>query len=287
MLESSWIEVMQKEIHEFERLQVWEIVPCLDFIMLIKLKWIFKVKKDEFGEMDVKMAFLNGELQEEVYVTQPEGFVDQDNPTHVYKLKRHSMVLNKLHACGMTCFLAFYLLNNSLMMQSIQHSPPEKQARTSYCDPVDTLMVDKTKLDANLQGKQLILHITVMQITPGVKILDAVLLAVHRCWVINLSASPRRSKRIPLYCDKKSAIALCCNNIQHLRSKHIDVRYHFIKEQVKNGVVDLYFVRTEYQLADILTKALPRERFNFLVNKLGMKSMSLETLKSLAEEADE
>ncbi|GKD82740.1 retrovirus-related pol polyprotein from transposon TNT 1-94 [Tanacetum coccineum] len=47
MLKSSWIEAMQEEIHEFKRLQVWELVPCPDFVMLIKLKWIFKVKKDE------------------------------------------------------------------------------------------------------------------------------------------------------------------------------------------------------------------------------------------------
>ncbi|GJS93480.1 integrase, catalytic region, zinc finger, CCHC-type containing protein [Tanacetum coccineum] len=74
--------------------------------------------------------------------------------------------------------------------------------------------------------------------------------------------------KIPLYCDNKSAIALCCNNVQHSRAKHIDVRYHFIKEQVENGIVELYFVRTEYQLADIFTKPLPRERFNFLIEKL-------------------
>ncbi|GJZ01607.1 hypothetical protein Tco_0519568 [Tanacetum coccineum] len=60
--------------------------------------------------------------------------------------------------------------------------------------------------------------------------------------------------KIPLYYDNKSSIALCCNNIQHSRSKHIDIRHHFIKEQVENGVVELYFVRTEYQLADIFTK---------------------------------
>ncbi|GJW00176.1 retrovirus-related pol polyprotein from transposon TNT 1-94 [Tanacetum coccineum] len=110
-----------EEIHEFERLEVWELVPCPDKVMLIKLKWIFKVKKDEFGgilknkarlvaqgfrqeegiefqesfapvarieAINVKMTFLNGELKEEVYVSQPEGFVNQDNPSHVYKLKR-------------------------------------------------------------------------------------------------------------------------------------------------------------------------------------------------------
>ncbi|GKC43968.1 hypothetical protein Tco_1061690 [Tanacetum coccineum] len=93
--------------------------------------------------------------------------------------------------------------------------------------------------------------------------------------------------KIPLYCDNKSAIALCCSNVQHSRSKHIDVRYHFIKEQLENGVVELYFVRTEYQLADIFIKSLPRERFHFLINKLGMQSMSLKTLQSLAEEEEE
>ncbi|GJR80416.1 retrovirus-related pol polyprotein from transposon TNT 1-94 [Tanacetum coccineum] len=83
--------------------------------------------------------------------------------------------------------------------------------------------------------------------------------------------------KIPLYCDNKSAISLCCNNVQHSQAKYIDVRYHFIKEQIKNGIVELYFDRTEYQLADIFTKPLPRERFNFLIEKLSMRSMSLET----------
>nr|GEX55547.1 hypothetical protein [Tanacetum cinerariifolium] len=92
--------------------------------------------------------------------------------------------------------------------------------------------------------------------------------------------------KIPLYCDNKSVIALCCNNVQHSRAKHIDVRYHFIKDQVENGIVKLYFVRTEYQLHDIFIKPLPRERFNFLIDKLGMKSMSPDTLKRLAEETD-
>nr|GFA40997.1 retrovirus-related Pol polyprotein from transposon TNT 1-94 [Tanacetum cinerariifolium] len=93
--------------------------------------------------------------------------------------------------------------------------------------------------------------------------------------------------KIPLYCDNKSAIALCCNNVQHSRSKNIDIRHHFIKEQVENGVVELYFVRTEYQSADIFTKPLARERLEFLINKLGMRSMSSETLKKLADEEEE
>ncbi|GJT43740.1 hypothetical protein Tco_0952455 [Tanacetum coccineum] len=90
-----------------------------------------------------------------------------------------------------------------------------------------------------------------------------------------------------MYCDNKSAIALCCNNIQHSRSKYIDIRFHFIKEHVENGVIELYLFNTEYQLANIFTKALGRERIEFLINKLGMRSFMPETLKKLADDVDE
>ncbi|GJY59724.1 retrovirus-related pol polyprotein from transposon TNT 1-94 [Tanacetum coccineum] len=108
LTQSCWIEAMQEELNEFERLEVWELVPRPDKVMVITLKWIYKVKLDELGEyfapvarletlriflafsahmniviyqMDVKTAFLNGNLREEVYV-------DPDNPNHVYKLKK-------------------------------------------------------------------------------------------------------------------------------------------------------------------------------------------------------
>ncbi|GJY34325.1 hypothetical protein Tco_0418794 [Tanacetum coccineum] len=90
-----------------------------------------------------------------------------------------------------------------------------------------------------------------------------------------------------MYCDNKSAIALCCNNVQHSRSKLIDIKFHLIKEHVENGVIELYFVNTEYQLANIFTKALGQERIEFLINKLGMQSFTPKTLKQLADEVDE
>ncbi|GJX09869.1 hypothetical protein Tco_0199728 [Tanacetum coccineum] len=75
-----------------------------------------------------------------------------------------------------------------------------------------------------------------------------------------------------MYCDKKSAIALSCNNVQHSKSKHIDIRFHFIKEHVENEVIELYFVNTEYQLADIFTKCeVLRQR---LSNNWQMKLMN-------------
>nr|GEX17149.1 retrovirus-related Pol polyprotein from transposon TNT 1-94 [Tanacetum cinerariifolium] len=138
LTQSCWIEAMQEELNEFERLKVWELVPRPDKVMVITLKWIYKVNLDELGgilknkarlvargyrqeegidfeksfapvarleairiflayaahknmvvyQMDVKTAFLNGNLREEVYVSQPDGFVDQDNPNRVYKLKK-------------------------------------------------------------------------------------------------------------------------------------------------------------------------------------------------------
>ncbi|GJT44386.1 retrovirus-related pol polyprotein from transposon TNT 1-94 [Tanacetum coccineum] len=185
-------------------------------------------------------------------------------------------------------------------------------------DPVDTPMVEKSKLDKDTQGKAVDpTHYREMTLVIRVaKILDEVHLRSIKYWRNNLLAGSLKKQKavarypyeaeyialfgccaqflwmrsqltnyglgfnkIPMYCDIKSAIALCCNNVQHSRSKHIDIRFHFIKEQVENGVVELYFINTEYQLADIFTKSLGRERIKFLINKLGMRSFTPETLK--------
>ncbi|GJX07563.1 hypothetical protein Tco_0195495 [Tanacetum coccineum] len=104
---------------------------------------------------------------------------------------------------------------------------------------------------------------------------------------INMSFACLQSHPSVLVTTRGAIAPLCCNNVQHSRSKHIDIRHHFIREQVEKGVVELYFVRTEYQLADIFTKALPRERFEFILPRLGMKCMKPETLKSLQDDQDE
>ncbi|GJT81844.1 retrovirus-related pol polyprotein from transposon TNT 1-94 [Tanacetum coccineum] len=138
MADSAWIEAMQEELHQFDRLQVWELVDKPFGKNVIKLKWLWKNKKDEdqtvirnkarlvakgyaqeegidfeesfapvarleavrifvayvahksfpIYQMDVKTAFLNGPLKEEVYVAQPDGFVDPDHPDKVYRLRK-------------------------------------------------------------------------------------------------------------------------------------------------------------------------------------------------------
>ncbi|GJW23060.1 retrovirus-related pol polyprotein from transposon TNT 1-94 [Tanacetum coccineum] len=91
--------------------------------------------------------------------------------------------------------------------------------------------------------------------------------------------------KIPMYCDSKAAIAISCNPVQHSYTKHIDVRYHFIKEQVEKGIVELFFVGTEYQLADLFTKALSEDRFKYLVRQLGMRCLTPDELEVLAIES--
>nr|GEY17202.1 retrovirus-related Pol polyprotein from transposon TNT 1-94 [Tanacetum cinerariifolium] len=91
--------------------------------------------------------------------------------------------------------------------------------------------------------------------------------------------------KIPMYCDSKAAISISCNPVQHSRTKHIDVRYHFIKEKVEKGIVELFFVGTEYQLADLFTKALPKDRFKYLVRRLGMRCLTPEELEVLANKS--
>nr|GEX51367.1 putative RNA-directed DNA polymerase [Tanacetum cinerariifolium] len=91
--------------------------------------------------------------------------------------------------------------------------------------------------------------------------------------------------KISLYCDSQSTITIVCNPVQHSRTKHIHTRYHFIKEQDENGILDLYFVRTEYQLADMFTKALPEDRFQYLFRRIGMRCLTPAELEVLVNES--
>nr|GEW39109.1 retrovirus-related Pol polyprotein from transposon TNT 1-94 [Tanacetum cinerariifolium] len=91
--------------------------------------------------------------------------------------------------------------------------------------------------------------------------------------------------KILLYCDSQSAIAISCNPVQHSRTKHIHIGYHFIKEQVENGIIELYLVRTKYQLADMFTKALLEDRFQYIVRRIGMRCLTPTELEVLENES--
>ncbi|GKD40077.1 retrovirus-related pol polyprotein from transposon TNT 1-94 [Tanacetum coccineum] len=382
--------------------------------MIIALKWIYKVKLNEYGDvlknkarlvakgyrqeeginfeesfapvawieairifianaasknmniyqMDVKTAFMNGELKEEVYISQPEGFIDPDHPTYVYRLKKALYGLKQaLRAWYNT--LSRFLLDNKFSKGVVDPTflkVPEasllinQNILSKYgmdtSDHVDTPMVDRSKLDEDPLGilvdqtrfqgmvgslmypiisrpdlglwypKDTAVALTAYANTDHAGCQDTMRSMSGSAQFLRdklVSCSSKKQKstvistieakyismsgycaqilwmrsqltdygfafnNIPMYCDNKSVIALCYNNVQHSRSKH----NHFITVQVKNGAVKLYFVTADYQLADIFTKALPRERFEFLLSRLGMKSMSPEILKRLQDGEDE
>ncbi|GKA56630.1 retrovirus-related pol polyprotein from transposon TNT 1-94 [Tanacetum coccineum] len=292
MTEPSWIDAMQEEIHEFERLQVWELVSCPDKAIRIFVANAANKKMTIF-QMDVKTAFLNGELKEEVQFiptlfTRKVGndlllvqiYIDDiifaSTNTALYNEFANLMTTKfKMSMMGQMSFFLGLQISQSPKGIFLNQSKYAYEIIKKYglltSDSVDTPMVEKSNLDKDLQGKPV----------------DATLYrGMIRSLMYLTSNYGFQFNKIPMYCDKESAITLCCNNVQHSKSKHIDVRYHFIKEHVENGIVKLYFVRTKYQLADIFTKPLPRERFNFLIKNLGMRSMSPEMLKRLTEEED-
>ncbi|GJX15547.1 copia protein [Tanacetum coccineum] len=366
---SCWIEAMQEELHEFERLDVWVLVPSPDNILIIPLKWIFKIKLDEYGEvlknkarlvakgyrqeagidfeesfapvarveasrlfivnaacqnmiifqMDVKTAFLNGELNEVVYVSQPEGFVDPEHPTHVYRLKKALYGLKQAPRAWYDKLCRPDIVFAVCMCARYQAKPTDKHlhaikrifrylkgtihmglwypkdsgftlkafADADYAGCQDTRT--STSGSAQFLGDRLVSWYSKKQKSTAISTTEAEYIALSGCCAQVLWMRSQLSdygfvlNKIPLYCDNQSAIALCCNSIQHSRSKHVDIRHHFIKEQVERRVVELYFVETKYQLADFFTKALPKECFKTILQLLGIKQMSLETLKELQE----
>ncbi|GJQ89341.1 retrovirus-related pol polyprotein from transposon TNT 1-94 [Tanacetum coccineum] len=310
VIEDYCFQAMQDEIHEFDQIEVWELVPRPVYVMVIALKWIYKVKLDEYGDvlknkaqlvvkgyrqeegidfeesfapvarieairifirnvaskniviyqMDVKTAFLNGDLQEEA-------------PRAWYDTLSKFLIATKF-------FKGDVDPTDELKILDVNDETNVIFLRLT--DPVDTPMVDRLKLDEDLIG------ILVDQTRFRGMVGSLMYLTANRPDLVFVLKDYRfEFNKIPLYCDNKSVIALCYNNVQHSRSKHIDIRHHFIQEQVENRVVELYFLETNYQLADILTKALPRERFEFLLPRLGMKSMTPETLRRLQEGEDE
>ncbi|GKB37659.1 retrovirus-related pol polyprotein from transposon TNT 1-94 [Tanacetum coccineum] len=264
-------------------------------------------------------------MHEDVYVSQPDGFVDQDNPNHVYKLKKALYGLKQAPRAWYD-LLSLFLLSQKfskgavdptlftrkegkdmLLVQTYVDDIIFASTDLSLCEKISEIMCSKFKM--SMMGKMsFFLGLKISQSLKGIflnlskcaiKIIkkygmetsdpvDTPMYQLLQTLIISqLTDYDLGFDKISLYCDNKSFIALCYNNVHHSRSKHIDIRYHFIKDQVENGVVDLYFVKTEYQLAYIFMKALGRERHDFLTNKLGMRSMSLETLKRLAEEEEE
>nr|GEU80598.1 integrase, catalytic region, zinc finger, CCHC-type, peptidase aspartic, catalytic [Tanacetum cinerariifolium] len=220
------------------------------FALVARLEavWIFIAyavhKSFQIYQMDVKMTFLNGPLKEEVYVAQPNGLVDPDHPEKVHRLRK-----------------ALYGL---------------KQAPRAWYDELSKFLTTK----GFTKGDKLVSWMSKKQNCTAMSSAEAEYVALSASfaqvmWMrTQLQDYGFNYNKILLYCDSQSAIAISCNPVQHSRTKHIDTRYHFIKEQIENGIIELYFVRTEYQLADMFTKALPGDKFKYLVRRIGTSSVN-------------
>nr|GEY16171.1 hypothetical protein [Tanacetum cinerariifolium] len=343
----------------FKRLDVWVLVPALDNISPLTLKWLFKNKHDEeqtvirkkshqvvrgycqeegidFEEsfapvarmeairiflayaahksfyvfqMDVKTAFLHGSLKEDVYVCQPEGFINADHPSHVYKLKKALYGLNKhqghVHA---TCLYARYQAKptekhlkevkrifhylRGTVNTGLWYSKDSGFELVGFSDADYAGCKDNFKSisgGGQFLGEKMVSWSSKKQDCTMLSTAEAEYVSISACcaqvlWMqTQLMDFGFHFNKIPIYCDSKSAIPISCNPVQHSRTKHIDVRYHFIKEHVEKGTIKLYFVNTNYQLADLFTKALSADRFNYLVHRLGMRSLSPQELDRLTK----
>nr|GEW23581.1 hypothetical protein [Tanacetum cinerariifolium] len=369
LTQSCWIEAMQEELNEFEPLKVWELVPRPDKVMT---------------------TFLNGILRGEVYVSQPDGFVDQDNPNHVYKLKKALYVYKQAPRVWYDLLLKFLLsqeffkgtMDPTLFMRRLSKDillvqiyvddiifvstthelcdrfskimcskfklsmmgkiffsrttdftkshrhlfKPVKYAFESLkkygmesSDPMDTPMVEKSKLDEDPQGKvvdpthyhEMVGTLIILQPDSSIALTAYADVDHVGCqdtkqstsgsmqllgeMLVSWSSKRHKSVAISSMEAKYTALSGRCAQVLWMRSQLTDYGLEFNKipmqsdnkKQVENGVVELYFVNTECQLADISTQALGRERIEFLINKLGMRSFTPKTLKKLADEADE
>nr|GEW31550.1 Gag-Pol polyprotein [Tanacetum cinerariifolium] len=227
MVDSTWIEAMQEEIHQFEQLD-----EGIDFkesftpVAQMEDVWLFVAyaahKSFPVYQIDVNTSFLNGPLKEEVYVNQPDGFVDPHHPDKVYRLKK-----------------ALYGL---------------KQAPIAWYDELSNFLVSKGFSKA--EAKYVSLSACCAQVL----------------WLrTQLTDYGFHFDKIPMYCNSQAAIAILCNLDQNSHTKHIDVRYITLSRNMLKMVFMNYSLS---ELADLFTKALPEDRFKYLVRRLGMRCLT-------------
>nr|GEW96109.1 hypothetical protein [Tanacetum cinerariifolium] len=350
MADSPWIESMQEELHQFDRLDVWELVDRPLCANVINLKWLWKNKRDEENTIIQKnlVWWLKDMRKRKKLILK-----NHSHPLLDWKPKKcmsinQMVLLIHIIPIKFTISKRLYMDSNNLQGRGIQihqssHGIFINQAKYAQeilkkhgmtsCDSVGTPMATK-HLDADLSGTpvdqmkycsmvEALMYLTTSrpdimhaicycaryQANPTEKHLTAVK------WIfwylkdtihMGLWYPKDTSFNLTAFSDSDHAGCLdsrksTSGGIQFLGGDKLvswlskkqdctsmssaETEYHFIKKHVEKGIVELFFVKTEYQLADLFTKALPEERFKYLVRQLGMRCLTLEELEALANES--
>ncbi|GJU52640.1 retrovirus-related pol polyprotein from transposon TNT 1-94 [Tanacetum coccineum] len=289
-----WIDAMQEEPNQFYRNKVWTLVLLPYGKITIGSKWVFSNKKDEHVarmeaikiflafatyinfkvyQMDVKSAFLNGKLKEEVYGQTLLDFEHNDIifGSTSYKLcKQFEKLMTKEFEMSMMGELTYFL--------GLQIKQDDKGIL--ICQEQDTSeLLKKFALILNdIQTQTMLVEIWIEKAPQSVAMSSAkaeYVVAAGCCasilWMKSqLSDYDIHYKMVPIFCDNTSAITIFNNPVLHSRTKHIDIRYYFIRDHILKGDIELHFIPTKYQLDDIFTKPLDEPTFTRLKAKLGM-----------------
>nr|GEX65926.1 hypothetical protein [Tanacetum cinerariifolium] len=308
MTDPAWIDSMQEELLQFKRLDEGidfeESFAPVARMEAIRIFLAYAAHKSfSVFQIDVKTAFLHGSLKKDVLKQAPRAWYDE---LSTFLLHNHFFK----GTIDLTLFIRRFhddILVSKYMLEIL------KKYGMESCDPVGTAMEIKNKLDLDqnqtpvdatkyrsMIGALMYLTSSRQDIDSGFELIGFSDADYAGCkdtfkstsggaqflvlWMqTQLTDYGFHFNKIPIYCDSKSTIAIYCNPVQHSRTKHIAVRYHFIKEHVEKGTIELYFVKTDYQLADLFTKTLPADHFNYLVRRLGMRSLSPQELDRLAK----
>nr|GFA09337.1 putative ribonuclease H-like domain-containing protein [Tanacetum cinerariifolium] len=295
LTQSCWIEAMQEELNDYrqeEGIDFEESFAPVARLEAIRIFLAYAAHKNMVAYQIFLAYAARSYMRKEVYVSQLDEFVDHDNPNYMYKLKK---ALYELKQALRACPRGIFINQSKYALESL------KKYGFEFCDPMDTRMVEKSKMDEDKEGKavdpshfhgMIGTHLYLTASRPDLQF------AICMCARYQDRPTEKHDSSVALTSFADADHAGCqdtcrstSGSVQFLGEKsykqHIDIEYHFIKEQVENGVIEIYFVNTEYQLADLFTKALGRDRIEFLINKLRMRSFTPETLKQLMDEVYE